>query len=172
MRRRELLSGLGGAAVLGAGGYVALSSDSTHITPVEVDLFEVSGSPGGAMSVPVAGTTTVVDLFATTCPPCKPALDALATAHDDATDVTFVSVTGEYISPGSGRTRADVIEWWRTHGGRWPVGHDAENALLRQFGVSAIPFTAVVDPAGSVVWTHTGVPSAARVSEAIANARA
>ncbi|WP_135662595.1 TlpA family protein disulfide reductase [Halorhabdus rudnickae] len=172
MRRRELLAGLGAAAVVGAGGYVSLSSVGGDVAPVEVDLFDTAGSPGGEMTVPVPGKTTVVDLFATTCPPCKPALDTLDTVESDVKDVQFVSVTGEYLGDASDRTRGDVIEWWRTHGGRWPVGHDAENVLSRRFDATGLPFTAVVDAAGSVVWSHAGVPNADRLSRAIDDADA
>ncbi|WP_136689917.1 TlpA family protein disulfide reductase [Halorhabdus amylolytica] len=172
MRRRELLAGLGGAAVVGAGGYIALSSAGGDVTPVEVDLFDTPGSPGGEMTVPVPGQTTVVDLFATTCPPCKPALDSLSSVESDARDVQFVSVTGEYLGDASDRTRSDVIEWWRTHGGRWPVGHDAQNALSSRFDATGLPFTAVVDATGSIVWSHTGVPDADRVDQAIDEANA
>lgn len=170
MRRRELLAGLGGAAVVGAGGYVALSSAGGDVAPVEVDLFDAVGSPGGEMTVPVPGQVTVVDLFATTCPPCKPALDALASARPDTDDVQFVSVTGEYLGDASDRTRGDVIEWWEVHGGRWPVGHDAENTLSSRFEATGLPFTAVVDAGGSIVWSHTEVPDADRVSRAIDDA--
>jgi len=171
MRRRELLAGLGGAAIVGTGGYVALSSTGGDVAPVEIDLLDAPGSPDGAMVVPVPGKTTVVDLFATTCPPCKPALDALASARPDAEDVQFISVTGEYLGDASDRTRDDVIEWWKTHGGRWPVGHDAGNTLSSRFDATGLPFTAVVDATGSVVWSHTGVPDAERVGRAIVDGR-
>lgn len=171
VRRRELLAGLGGAAIVGSGGYVALaSSDGAGVDPVAIDLFETRGSQGGELTVPVAGKITVVDLFATTCPPCKPALAALSEARPDAADVQYVSVTGEYID-GSTRTREDVIEWWETHGGHWPVGHDAENRLMDRLDAGAIPFTAVVDPEREITWSHTGVPDAERVRRAIATAR-
>ena len=172
MRRRELLAGLGGAAVVGAGGYLAVSSGGSDIQPVEIDVFDAPGSPGGELLVPVPGKPTVVDLFATTCPPCKPALDALAASRSDAGTVQFVSVTGEYLGDASDRTRADILEWWAVHGGAWPVGHDAENALMNRFEASALPFTAVVDPAGVVVWEHTGVPDSERVKQAIETASA
>ena len=178
MRRRDLLAGLGGAAVVGAGGFVALSgSDGRTVDPVDVDLFDTPESQGGVLGVPIAGHTTVIDLFSTTCPPCKPAIDRLITAKPEADDVQFVSVTTEYLDgeqPGSdgNKTRADVIDWWATHGGPWPVGHDKSGLLFNRLQATAIPKTVVVDPGGTIVWSHSGVPDPDRVGDAIDEARA
>jgi thiol-disulfide isomerase/thioredoxin len=169
VRRRDLLAGLGGAAVVATGGYVALSGASGDVDPVTVDLFDTSGSPGGTMQVPTPGEVTVLDLFATTCPPCVPALDALSDAQGDASEVQFVSVTSEYL--GGGRTRADVIDWWTKHGGPWPVGYDEQGRLVQQLDVGSLPHTAVIDTRGDVAWSHTGVPDANQVRKAIEQVR-
>lgn len=176
MRRRDLLAGLGGVAVVGVGGYVALTRAGGDVEPVEIDLFEAPGSPGGTMQVPLAQTTTVIDLFATTCPPCKPTIDRLTAATPDAEDVQFVSVTAEYLGEkdaggSGGKTRADVIEWWDAHGGPWPVGHDPEAVLFGRLDAGTLPHTVVIDARGNIVWTHTGVPESERVRAAIAEAR-
>jgi len=177
MRRRELLAGIGGAAVVGAGGYLALSptntgaieSDGRQIDPVDVETFETSNSPDGDLTVPVEGSVTVIDLFATWCQPCKPALEALRTVQRDHPDVQFVSVTNEVLS--GDLSRADVIRWWDEYGGPWPVAHDPDGTLLARLGTSTLPFSAVADPDGRIVWSETGVPDPQRVSEAIDDAR-
>jgi len=169
MRRRELLAGVGGAAVVGAGGYLALTAGEERIDPTVIDLFDTSTTAGAELRVPVNGEVTVVDLFATWCQPCKPALDALRTVQAETTDVAFVSVTNEVL--GGELSRDDVLAWWDAYGGAWPVGHDPEGSLLASLGASTLPYTAVVDPSGRVVWAETGVPDPERVSQAIDDAR-
>ncbi|WEL21665.1 TlpA disulfide reductase family protein [Halorhabdus sp. BNX81] len=169
MRRRDLLAGVGGAAVVGAGGYLAVSTDDGRIDPVAVDTFETPNSAASELRVPVEGQVTVVDLFATWCQPCKPALDALRTVQAETTDIAFVSVTNEVL--GGELSRDDVLAWWDAYGGAWPVGHDPEGSLLASLGASTLPYTAVVDPNGRVVWAETGVPDPERVSQAIDDAR-
>lgn len=178
MRRRELLAGLGGAAVVGAGGYLSLSladsgsiasGDPEPIEPVDVEPFETPHTPGETLTVPIDGSVTVIDLFATWCQPCKPALKALREVHRDTDDVRFVSVTNEVLS--SDLSRADVIAWWKQYGGPWPVAHDPEGALLARLGTSTLPFSAVADPEGRIVATETGIPDPAGLNEAIVAAR-
>jgi thiol-disulfide isomerase/thioredoxin len=178
MRRRELLAGIGGAAVVGVSGYLALSSedggptggDRRRLESVDVETFETTHTPGETVSVPVDGSVTVIDLFATWCQPCKPALEELQAVHENSTDVQFVSVTNEVL--GGDLSRADVIAWWEEFGGPWPVGHDPDGTLLARLGTSALPYTAVADPDGRIVWAEKGVPDAQRVTEAIATGRA
>ncbi|CCQ32432.1 Redoxin domain protein [Halorhabdus tiamatea SARL4B] len=177
MRRRELLAGIGGAAVVGGSAYLAFSpsnsgaieSDGRQIDPVDVETFETANSPDGELTVPVEGSVTVIDLFATWCQPCKPALEALRTVHRDNTDVQFVSVTNEAL--GGDLSRADVLAWWDEFGGPWAVGHDPEGTLLARLGTSALPFSAVANPDGRIVWAEKGVPEPERVDEAISAAR-
>ncbi|WEL17789.1 Thioredoxin [Halorhabdus sp. SVX81] len=169
MRRRDFLAGVGGAAIVGAGGYLAVSTDDGRIDPVAVDTFETPNSAAAELRVPVEGQVTVVDLFATWCQPCKPTLDALRAVQAETTDVAFVSVTNEVL--GRELSRGDVLAWWDAYGGAWPVGHDPEGSLLASLGASTLPYTAVVDPSGRVVWAETGVPDPQRVSQAIADAR-
>lgn len=168
---------MGGAAVVGGSAYLALSpsnsgaieSDGRQIEPVDVETFETSNSPDGELTVPVEGSVTVIDLFATWCQPCKPALEALRTVQRDHPDVRFVSVTNEVLS--SDLSRADVLAWWDAFGGPWAVGHDPDGTLLARLGTSALPFSAVADPEGRIVWADKGVPDPEQVSDAITAAR-
>lgn len=168
---------MGGAAVVGGSAYLALSpsnsgaieSDGRQIEPVDVETFETSNSPDGELTVPVEGSVTVIDLFATWCQPCKPALEALRTVQRDHPDVRFVSVTNEVLS--SDLSRADVLAWWDEFGGPWAVGHDPDGTLLARLGTSALPFSAVADPEGRIVWADKGVPDPEQVSDAITAAR-
>jgi len=169
MNRRRVLTALAGAGLTGGSLWAArngLGSSAGEGLPVSVETLAARGSTAGAARVPAAETVTVVDLFATWCPPCREQMPALAETHAEYGDrVAFVSVTNERV--GGTLTRDDLREWWRANGGDWTLGLDPESDLLAALGASGIPYLAVLDPSGTVRWTHGGVASAAAIGRAV-----
>ena len=181
--RRHLLAGLVGTGLVGAGvvgsGIVDVggsnasaagdgdgddtdrlpdSGDDTGRLPIDVTTLDAVGSTAGTAAVPAPETPTVIDCFATWCGPCVEQMDALGTVYDRYGDrAAFVSVTNERFGGGLGPD--DVRAWWRDHDGRWTLGHDPEGDLLAALGATGLPYLAVTDGTGSVVWTHGGVAS-------------
>lgn len=168
MNRRRVLAALGGVGLTGGSFWVARNGvprpdrdgagDAAEL-PRAVETLDAPGSTAGAASVPVPGTPTVVDLFATWCAPCDEQLGELRAVRDDYSDVAFVSVTNERV--GDTLTREDIADWWAEHGGAWTVGIDPGSELLSAFGASALPFVAVADAEGRVVAEYSGVAAAA-----------
>jgi len=154
MRRRRLLTGLGGT-VAGAGALYARPWRSAGAEDaVAVETLDAPGSETGTTSVPPAEGPLVLEFFATTCSVCADQMSAMATARArvDAS-VPFLSVTSEPV--GLSVSRADVREWWRTHDGDWPVGLDDGTALAQRFDATSVPTTLVLE-GDRVAWRHTG----------------
>jgi thiol-disulfide isomerase/thioredoxin len=166
VNRRQLLAGVGGLALTGGAGYVAFAGLGTETERVTVDTIDARGSEAGRQQLPVPGRPTLVDLFATWCVPCIAQMERLGAVYDAfGSDVAFVSVTNERL--GGGLSRDDVRQWWATHGGRWTVGHDPESRLMNILDAGGLPFLALMDASGNVVWTHRGVAGEAQLRSEI-----
>jgi thiol-disulfide isomerase/thioredoxin len=162
----------GGGATDGSGSATTESTDpsDTGDLPLVVETIEAQGSTAGEMQIPVGGTPTVLDLFATWCAPCVAQMESLRTLHGEfGDDVAFVSVTNERL--GGGLTLDDVRVWWRENDGNWTVGHDPESRLMRGVRASGLPYLVVFDANGTVTWTHRGLASESNLREAIEDAK-
>jgi thiol-disulfide isomerase/thioredoxin len=165
MNRRRLLSALAGFGLTG-GSLVALRSDVFSGTgnrlPTRVETLDAPGSSPGKIRVPRTDRPTLVDLFATWCPPCERQMDPLAAVIPEYDDrVAFVSVTNERI--GGTLSRSDIARWWERHDGRWPVALDPESVLMSTLGAEGLPYLALVDTDGTVLWAHSGVATERRL---------
>jgi thiol-disulfide isomerase/thioredoxin len=181
VNRRGLLAAVAGLGLTGGAAYVSLdglnrpdggadgglaspeqtetgSDSGGGALPMTVETLDAPGSTAGTQTIPVPGTPTVVDLFATWCVPCKSQMDALAAVHEShGEDAAFVSVTNEQF--GGGFSREDVRNWWTENDGAWTVGHDPGSKLFRALQANGLPFLAILNASGTVVWTHRGTAS-------------
>jgi thiol-disulfide isomerase/thioredoxin len=166
MKRRQVVAGAGGLVLTGGAAWLAFGRGPTSDFAVTVDTLDAPGSEAGTQRLPVPGTVTLLDLFATWCLPCKAQMRSLRPVHDEYGDeVAFVSVTNEQF--GGGLTRDDVADWWREHDGNWTLGHDPASVVHQQVNWTGLPYLVLTDAAGQVVWSHAGVASEARLREEI-----
>ncbi|SEQ26704.1 TlpA family protein disulfide reductase [Natrinema salaciae] len=170
MRRREVLAGAAGLAVLGGGAvaigeWTPLESD-TAIEPIELETIDAPGSDAGTAMVPERGRVTFVELFATWCTVCEGMMEPLADVHAEVGgDVQFVSATSEPV--GNTVTREDVATWWRDHDGNWPVALDTDLELTEALDASGVPYAFVLDETNAVTWSGRGAKSADEIRTAI-----
>ncbi|MUW14183.1 redoxin family protein [Halorubrum sp. CBA1125] len=177
MRRRHLLAGAASAVALGGAGVVATGavpdvlggSAAEPVEPTTLKTIDAPGSRDGEVTIPAERQVTFVDFFGTWCPPCAEQMPDLAAAHDRIGDeVLFVSVTTEDV--GGAVSESDVAEWWREHDGDWLVAADVTAELAAKLDVGGYPTAVVLDAAGRVTWSDSGVHTADRIVEEIENA--
>jgi thiol-disulfide isomerase/thioredoxin len=165
VNRRQVIAALTGLGLTGGGFWVARNGLSGGVSPErdalprEVETIDANGSAAGTTLVPTPGSVTVVDLFATWCGPCDEQLAYLREVQPEYEDVSFVSVTNE--RPGETLTRVDIAEWWNRNGGDWTVGLDPGSDVLTAFGANGLPFVAIADESGEIVYDHSGLADAA-----------
>jgi len=167
MRRRDLLAGIGGLAVVGGGAVVATRSRTkASVEPVTVQQLGSDGSVVGDLRVPQRGQPTLLTVFATWCSVCRRTMPEVVRVHEETADVQFVSVTNEAI--GQTTTSEDVADWWTTHGGEWPVAVDRELELTAALDVRSVPHTVVLDSANQIVYEAQGEKTAGELRDALA----
>lgn len=160
MNRRRVLSALAGLGLTGGSAWLFRSDFvGDDGLPLRIETVDARGSSAGGALVPAPDEPTVVDLFATWCPPCSRQMRVLGDVYPEYSDrVTFVSVTTERV--GNTLTRDDLREWWRTHDGNWTLGLDPDDELTSAMGAEGIPYVALTDASGRIRWDHLGVAGA------------
>jgi cytochrome c biogenesis protein CcmG/thiol:disulfide interchange protein DsbE len=97
-----------------------------------------------------AGTPTLVNFFASTCPPCVTEMPALEQVKQEAAGkVQFVGIdVGDTVEG----TRSFVAGVKVT----WDIGRDPRGDIATLLGSVGLPTTAVLDRDGAVVYKHLG----------------
>jgi thiol-disulfide isomerase/thioredoxin len=123
---------------------------------------DAEGSPGSLVPVRRPDRVALLDFFATWCPPCGPQMEHLRDLRDhyDPERFSIVSITQE--------TDESAIEsFWTEYDGNWPVVTDPTMRAGRRFDVTNIPTILVLAPDGTEVARHTGLVSAATLTDAV-----
>jgi thiol-disulfide isomerase/thioredoxin len=126
---------LGAQAKLEAGG---------RLPPIELQ--GLTQSPGGSFG-DYLGRTVLLEFFAHWCGPCGQSVPHLNELQEKLGPRGFsvVAVTSE--------PAAKTEPWVKKFGVRYAYGYDPERRLQQLFQFTGIPFGALIDPSGKVVWT-------------------
>lgn len=183
MDRRRAALALGVGLLLGAGifGGIAWAYVSWRTTPELAPPFalESTGYENGTLGDPVAfsledyrGKTVVLDFMAVSCATCRivtaETLKPLARQHAD--DLAFAIVSIDVWAGFAGETRSDLIQLQEQENTTWRHALDTQG-LLQDYGAPGIPYLAVVDPFGSLVYaegglSHAGLADTVRAAQA------
>ncbi len=128
----------------------AAPAADTGVTPGKsAPRFTLKDLGGNAVAVPAPGRVTVVNFWATWCPPCReemPELQKFAAANPA---VAFYAVNIQ-------EPAAKVQAFLNQQGYTMPVLLDAGGNVAQTYRVTAIPTTVVVDKDGVIKFRRTG----------------
>lgn len=130
------------------------SAPASAQRPLTLPTFGAARLDGGtASSTELAGRWTLVNVWATWCEPCRmelPALNRIAQAYG----ARGLSVVG--LSVDREKTDAEIEAFARHRGVSFPIWRDREERAATLLGVTVLPKTLLIDPAGKVVWSRDG----------------
>ena len=129
----------------------ASERDWPSVTVQDIDGVNINSS------VVFNSNTTVIALWSTTCIPCRvelPQLQEFAATHPEI-DVIAVNL---------GDVPKSVKQYVQELGLTMPVIIDFEGRVSTALGITSLPSTLVLSPAGKVVTTHLGEINAAELA--------
>jgi thiol-disulfide isomerase/thioredoxin len=134
--------------------------------PVAAPSMTLARLEGGAVNLAaVDGRPTVINLWATWCPPCRREMPALAQAQDAHPEVRFL-----FVNQGEGQ--AKVAGWLEE------AGLEIDNVLLDRamavpghYGTVGLPVTLFLDRDGRLAEAHVGEIAPEQIGAAIARLR-
>jgi len=137
-------------------------------TPAPEFVLPLLDGPSGATvsALDLAGRATVINVWASWCPPCREEAPALRRAHE-AADPERVAFLGVVRNDSDGSAH-DFVERFDL---AYPQAVD-DGSFARAYGVRGLPMTFVVDPAGRLTATHFGPISESRIAVLIEDALA
>ncbi len=167
-RQRALRNPLAGAAlttlVAWAGGMLAIGTFSANaITLPPLRLHTVDGREVGLSAF--AGKPTVVNLWASWCPPCRREMPVLERAQATNHDIDFVFIN-------QGEAPGQVLRYLQDQDlGLRNVLLDAAGTAGRAFDQQALPATLFFDAGGRLVLARAGALSEATLAAGLAALR-
>ena len=112
------------------------------------------------------GTPTVVNFWASACPPCREEMPGFQRVYDElGTRFTLVGVdVGPFVGLG---TRAGAEAFLADYGIDYPAAYAVDDASVRAYDIFSMPMTLFFDGTGRIVGRHTGYLSETRFRGAI-----
>ncbi len=156
--RRPLAWGLVSGILMWGALTTGLASTTKPETPIPALPLKTLDGKATTLASLAQGKPSVINLWATWCPPCRREMPVLAQAQAFETDITFVFVN-------QGEDQDKVREYLRKSSLQLTnMLLDTGNSAARSLGSDALPTTFFFDAQGTLVATHTGALSEASLA--------
>ncbi|WP_026394192.1 TlpA family protein disulfide reductase [Acetobacterium malicum] len=144
------------------------SSDSASTeelqTAPDFTVFDQDGKPVKLSDF--AGKPVVLNFWASWCPPCKSEMPHFNTVYQDQKDeVVFLMIDQ---TDGQRETKEKGLQYVTAQGFDFPVYFDTELEASTAYGISSIPTTLFINPAGKIVNGYRGAIDEATLRSGIA----
>lgn len=162
---------------LGIVGASVMAWFAWRAAPGQAPEFELesTGYENGTLGDPVAfrledyrGRTLVIDFMAVSCASCRVLTETvvrpLQATYGARADFAILSV--DVWSGGLGESREDLIGLQRSENTTWRHALDTDGLLLKYRAIG-IPYLAIIDPSGRLVYARDGLPSYDDVEQAV-----
>jgi len=135
------------AAATGIAAELAAFGFHVFPQPVELPVFAVPALAGATLNTPeLAGTVTLLNFWATWCPPCKkemPSIERLS-AQMKGTDFRIVAIS-------TAEKRETVESFIKQNKYTFPIYLDENGSIGASFASQGIPTTYVLDKKGMII---------------------
>lgn len=166
LRERRLMLWAAAPVIACALAWTATARLTSGTEPTPAPAMALARLEGGVVNLAaVDGRPTVINLWASWCPPCRREMPALAQAQDAHPDVRFL-----FVNQGEGQ--AKVAGWLEE------AGLEVDNVLLdpamavpRHYGTAGLPVTLFLAPDGRLARAHVGEIAPEQIDAEIARLR-
>jgi len=93
----------------------------------------------------------IIDFWATWCDPCLNALPKMNELHQKYDDVTVIAVNLD-----KPRDKSKAVAHIKSNRFDFVTLFDPTSNVAKQFNVTGIPRTLIIDPQGEIIYDHTG----------------
>lgn len=116
----------------------------------DLPAFTLNRLDGGSVTVGQSGKITVINFWATWCPPCReeiPDLDAFARQNQEKVDFYAINLQESNVK---------VSEFMNSNGYTMSVLLDENGVIAEKFKIAAIPTTIIVNKHGMIKYRKSG----------------
>ncbi len=93
----------------------------------------------------------ILDFWATWCVPCKNSLPKMNELHEKYDNVNVVTICTD-----KPRKKSEAISHIKSSKFKFYTLFDSKKVVQKQFNVTSIPFSMIIDQDGTILYEHTG----------------
>ena len=143
---------------------ILLTSKANSYNLYEFDYSYTSSTNGEILKYDTyEGTPLLIDIFATWCEPCKTEILHLKEIHDKTSDISFLSISIDFISD----TLEKLEKFKEEFEIDWEFGLDHNDIFSQNFNITVIPSLLLLDATGEIIHIWKGLTSVDEISSKI-----